>query len=208
MTILGAELYVRHMAFFRELNANNIVTRIDDNVRARECALAHLRGMGGSYESMENVDVNNLVSKANLPPFKYIKHNWKKSLIEWKSKHDANLRTTAADQKDDISSKFVLKSTDPSYERLNARNAMHKADKGRLDENSYLYDTKTNCPNLEKNNDFAIYKSMDARYSEVAKIFDEEITKMNGGNSPLVIDNLPYVFYSQIKWADKDGIEK
>jgi len=94
MTILGAELSIRHKGFFTKLNANNIVTKIDDSLRARDCSLAHLRGMGFSYESMKDVDLKTLITKANLPPFKYIKHNWKKKLIEWQEKYTANQHST------------------------------------------------------------------------------------------------------------------
>lgn len=41
MAILGAELNMRHKAFFRKLSANNVTKKVDNNKRAELCAVAH-----------------------------------------------------------------------------------------------------------------------------------------------------------------------
>lgn len=141
------------------------------------------------------MDITKLNAKGFLPPYKYVKHNWKRKLIRWQEKNVANQKATNPNVRNDISSRFVLQETDDNYETLHARNQLGDFDG--LDESLFLYDTGKNCPNMKNRNTFANYKSQDAKYSGIAKLFSDEVAKMNGGKLPLEIEGKKFYFYGE-----------
>ena len=195
MTILGTELAVRKKAFFSRINSNNVVLKYNkEDPRASESIVAHLRGLGNDFESMINVKNTNKAS--NIPPFKYIKTDWRKKRQKWLQAYEENKQVTDPNQKKDISSRFVLKSSDPNFDKLNKRNQLGTDPISGEDEIKYLYDTRKNCPSCKVDYLTGAHNSLDAKFSEITKTFNEEMRKLavikGVGFDPLVISDASY----------------
>ena len=113
-----------------------------------------------------------------LPPYRYVKNNWEKKLETWQTAYAANAKANP-EEVIDISSKYILKDNDPNYDTLKKRDSLRVVHG--FDENLYLFDAMKNCKNLLNVEFEAPHNNMMANYGEIAKVFDQETKKSNGG---------------------------
>lgn len=173
MTILGAEFANRQAAFISQLTARNTVSKIDTGARVQQTAESFLRGLGGSYESMLTLDPNTVNSENQMPPYRYIKNDWKRQFSKWIENYNFNKDATTDKYKIDIDSKFIVKEDDVNADEINTRNALQG--EGTKDEAKYLFDVEKNCSNIIAKVNDAPHNKANANYSRLAEQFDQEV---------------------------------
>jgi hypothetical protein len=176
LTILGNEMAARYKVFYKELKVENLTVKTDKTTRAQTTADDFLNGLGNCWSTMKGV--NDPTNEESLPPYKYIKDNWNRKHDKWMDKLKAN-NSAKPDERLNIDSRFILKENNINYDLLTKRNSLRIVDG--IDEDLYLFDAQQNCKNLSGVNTAAPHHQQMAAYSELARIFDAEIKKMNKG---------------------------
>jgi len=113
-----------------------------------------------------------------LPPYKYVKTNWEKKLENWQETNAKNQKAKP-EEVIDISSKFILKEGNPNYDSLTKRNSLRVVNG--IDENLFLFGAGINCKNISGLNSSGPDNQPGAQFGELARTFDEETKKANGG---------------------------
>jgi hypothetical protein len=176
LTILGNEMAARYRVFYKELKVENLTVKTDKSARAQITADDFLNGLGNCWSPMKSV--TDPTNEGSLPPYKYIKDNWSRKHEKWVEKLKAN-DSARPDERLNIDSRFILKQTNTNYDVLMKRNSLRIVDG--VDEDLYLFDAQQNCKNLSTMNTAAPHQQQMAGYSELARIFDAEMKKMNKG---------------------------
>jgi hypothetical protein len=176
LTILGNEMAARYKEFYKELKVENLTVKTDKTARAQTTAEDFLNGLGNCWSPMKSV--NDPSNEQSLPPYKYIKDGWNRKHDKWMEKLKAN-ESAEPEERFNIESRFILKKTNMNYDLLMNRNSLRIVDG--IDEDLYLFDAQQNCKNLSALNTAAPHLQQMAAYSELARIFDAEMKKMNKG---------------------------
>ena len=224
MTILGAEFADRQPRFISQLDAKNIVAKIDTGERAQASSESFLRGLGGSYESMMTLDPKTVNVSHQNPPYRYVKLDWKRKFDKWKETYDFNKDAKKDEYKTNVDSKFIVKKGDAAYDEVTEKNKLQG--EKTLDERKYLFQTGKSCKNIQEKHRNAPHLREDAKYSQVAQMFDHEVQKIKRKKgmcttyascalgAPLTLKNsagknVDYYFYGpKFKYQNLDNLAK
>jgi hypothetical protein len=102
--------------------------------------------------------------------------DWKRAFDKWKTNYNYNKDTDDPKLRLKIDSPFILKEGDQGYKETMARNELQGSDV--KDEAKYLFKSPTNCPNLAAKAAMFQDNNSDAQYSQLAKMFDDEVQKI------------------------------
>jgi hypothetical protein len=90
MTILGAELAARYVKFFGVLDSSNVVFKTLPIKENQQALKSHLKGLGGVWDDMKDIDTSKVTDNEALPPFKRVRNDWRIKFQDWQDLKEAN----------------------------------------------------------------------------------------------------------------------
>lgn len=165
MTILGSEMNNLYKEFFKNINAQNITTKIETDKRLVKRIYAFLKGLGDDWEFLSVKAANtqgDAFDRKILPPLKLQSKNWMRKYKKWRAMKKKYLLKKVSSRilhkktsenserklqsETDFMSKFIVNRNNPNFIKLTQRNKITSG--GRYNEDNYLFNTEKTCPKI------------------------------------------------------------